>query len=363
LQAEGFSASVAPSLEASDVDALYRAKPSSKMLEVKMWNEALETHVVRYVNVLAVRRSQGGRVFATTDRSFWNADRIIQPLACRDPEGDCLETIREFDGFERTSRTDPKDLSTKETIDLTFEVPPDSSLGLVIGCRQSLLSTYLFYQTLAYMGSSVGHWIAELERGDDMTRKRASGIGQLLGGIEVFVRNKKGNWVRAGEIRETGPLATDVHLLLLPEISPGSTKVRLRLTQGHWRIDFVALALLSEKVEPLRIKPKAVWYDSVPSETARAILYDSTEVLTTFPGDVYTLVYELPEDFTEYELFLESRGYYLEWLREEWLAEENANRAAMMFFDQRDALRQLAPEFKKVEDEIEEMFWNSRYAR
>src|SRR5262245_7931007 len=53
LTAEGFSTSIAPSLEATDVDALYRVRPSGRRFEVRMANEALETHVVRHVDLLA----------------------------------------------------------------------------------------------------------------------------------------------------------------------------------------------------------------------------------------------------------------------------------------------------------------------
>jgi hypothetical protein len=56
LQAEGFSASVAPSLEATDVDALYEARPSGPAVDVRMTNEALETHVVRHVDLLVAER-------------------------------------------------------------------------------------------------------------------------------------------------------------------------------------------------------------------------------------------------------------------------------------------------------------------
>ena len=65
----------------------------------------------------------------------------------------------------------------------------------------------------------------------------------------------------------------------------------------------------------------------------------------------------------EYELFLESRGYYLEWIRDEWVADEDLSRATMIFLNPELALRKLAPEFKQVEAEIEELFWNSRYAQ
>ena len=49
-------------------------------------------------------------------------------------------------------------------------------------------------------------------------------------------------------------------------------------------------------------------------------------------------------------------------MRKEWLAEEDPVRAMMMFADPEGTLRRLAPQFKQVEPELEEMFWNSRYA-
>ena len=60
--------------------------------------------------------------------------------------------------------------------------------------------------------------------------------------------------------------------------------------------------------------------------------------------------------------FLESRGYYIEWMRDEWLAEEDPVRAALMTADPEGALRLLAPEFKKTEGDMEDVFWRSRYA-
>jgi hypothetical protein len=105
-----------------------------------------------------------------------------------------------------------------------------------------------------------------------------------------------------------------------------------------------------------------VYRGDVVDENAGQLLLDSASVLTTLPGDEYKFVYQLPEDFGRYELFLESRGYYLEWMREEWLKEENPARAAMLFLEPQSALRAMAPEFKKIEAEMEKLFWSSRYA-
>ncbi len=362
LQAEGFSASVAPALEARDVDALYRARPTGRLLEVRMKNEALETHVVRYVRVLAVRRPDGGRVFASTEGGFYQSQELIAASTALGPEGDFSAAVRTFDGVERVSLADSNDLASKESLDLVFVVKDAGRYGVVVAARQSLLSTYLFYQALAYMGRSATHWLASLGRGDVEAQRRSRAIGRILGGMEVLIPTAHGSWVSAGEINETGPLAADVRVVPLPETVSGRVTVRLRLTRGYWRIDWVALARLGDQVQPLRLEPDVVRRAGRADAMARKSLIDTTRVLTTLPGDEVTLVYRLPEQPERYELFLETRGYYLEWMREEWLAEEDPIRAAMMFLEPRQALRSLAPQFKKVEAELEKAFWNSRYA-
>lgn len=71
VQAEGFSASIAPALEERDIDALYRAKPPNRNLEVWITNEALETHVIRYAALLLAKRPDKGRVYVTPSGEFY----------------------------------------------------------------------------------------------------------------------------------------------------------------------------------------------------------------------------------------------------------------------------------------------------
>ncbi len=92
-------------------------------------------------------------------------------------------------------------------------------------------------------------------------------------------------------------------------------------------------------------------------------LIDPTRKLVTLPGDRYVLKYNLPGDASGYEFFLESRGYYLEWIRQEWIAEENPYLLAEEFITPRLFLKRVAPEFKAVEKEMEICFWNSRYEK
>jgi hypothetical protein len=185
----------------------------------------------------------------------------------------------------------------------------------------------------------------------------------LLGGIEAAVLDTQSSWHSIGTINEHGPLARDTHLLHMGKVSDTSLTVQLKMTKGMWRIDFVALAELSEPLQPVRLHPFSVLRGRTIDSIARAKLIDSSQALVTFPGDVYTLTYAPPQQQTEYEFFLESRGYYLEWMRTEWIQEQNPQWLFEMFASPQTALRRLARDFKRCEPEMEDCFWRSRYAK
>jgi hypothetical protein len=355
LEAEGLSTSVSPALEQTDVDSLFRARPRGRRFEIVMRNEALETHVVRHAHVLAAPRPPGGRVVATQDAAFHEVTAIRPPESCRAAEGDCLAAVRAVDGVERVSRTDGRDLATRETIDLTFPAGSGAT-ALLIGTRQTLLTTYLFYETLAAMGPEAPAMMAALERGGPALVDQAHAVRDLLGGIEVLVPEAGGGWTAAGQVHEVGPLAPDVKVVPLPA-GRSADRVRLRLTRGHWRLDYVAVGRLGAAVTPERLRPVEVVREGV----GRIGGFDRGPVVAR-PGDTHHLVYDLPVGRGPLELFLESRGYYLEWLRREWIAAEDPRRLMQILWDPRQALIDLAPAFHAQEDAGEAAFWGSRYA-
>jgi hypothetical protein len=360
LQAEGFSASISPALEETDVDALFHATAVEGQVDIEMKNEALETHVVRHVNLLAAPRAPGSRVFADLEGGFWESPSLAAPTSAIGPEGSCLPLFRDADGAERYSAADSAYLGAKEIIELTFDDVPLQTSGLVIGCRQTLLSTYLLYQTLAYMGRDAGYWLSRIGRSSH--RGGQTGMRAIMGGIEVLVQDSRGNWTVVDQITEHGPLATDFHVVPLGRVGE-PLHVRLRMTKGNWRIDYVALAALSGPVQAVRLQPAEVLRDGVADDQARALLCDASEAITTLPGDTYTLRYRMPAGSADHELFLESRGYYLEWIREEWIKEENPFLLAEVLADPKAALMRLTSPFKTVEAGMEECFWRSRYAK
>lgn len=357
VHAEGFSSSVARVLEARDVDAL-DVTPANRRIAIRMRNEAQETHLVRRVALLAVPQPPGGRVFASGDSLFYSATSITPPSRCAAPDGDCRAVFAARDGRERLSLTDSSDLSARETIDLRFE-GDFRHPGIVVTARNSLVSTFIFYQTLAYFGTGAGGALAAMERGTRAQAEAQFGMAQRLGGLEVQIRRGE-DWVTIGSYQEHGPIASDTKVIPLPiGTVRGAVDVRLRAAKGNWRIDRVALADLGEPVKPTRIFATTVERYGRSHERALRSLRDSSDHLVTLPGDEYRLVFELPRG--DQELFLESEGYYYEWMRNEWLADENPAIAAALVLDPAWGLRHLARPYKSREATMEKLFWASRF--
>jgi len=79
-RAEGFSASIAPSLEATDCDALGVVPLDTRHVTIEMRNEALETHVVRSVNLLAVPKREGASVYKDNMGSYRECFGLRPPV-------------------------------------------------------------------------------------------------------------------------------------------------------------------------------------------------------------------------------------------------------------------------------------------
>jgi len=357
IQAEGFSSSISPSLEKNDIDMLYTAKAKNDF-ELVVTNEALETHSICYANVLVFEKQNDERVFYSPEGIFYKTEGILPPTGCQNNNGECLAEVVNVDRIELFSLADPNNLDSKEEIIVTFEVENDGKVGLLIGKRQTLLTTFLMYQGLAYMGKSTTYWMAEFERNKITPGEN---IFELLGGIEVFSKDTYGNWKLEGKINETGPIATDFNIIPLENNQHGEVELKLRLNKGLWRIDYLALATITEKVAPTLIQPYQVETITGTETYPLCNLIDNNKYLVTYPGDSYRIKYRLP--FENAELFLDSKGFYLEWIRDEWVREQNFRKLNLMFNRPSRYLKLAAPDYKKIEPYMEETFWNSRYEK
>lgn len=358
--AEGFSASVARSLEATDVDDLGDVDARGRTLALTMRNEALETHAVRSVRLLVAPRPPGGAVVRGAAGGYFTATDHVAPATCSSAAGDCARAVRDRDGKEWSSRADSTDLGARDSLDLTFP-PAGGRRALLIASRQSLTSTYVFYQALAYAGSRAGDFLAEVERRGTEAFPGAWAILRRLTEVEVLAETG-GSFRRVGIVGEAGPLAIDQYALPLPDPGAGAPlRVRLRFARGAWRFDRIASVRIAAAAEPVALVPVRVERDGFDDVVASRRLLDPDRYLVTQPGDTYRLRFALPDDAERLAFFLEARGYYYEWMRPEWQAEENLAMLGLVAGAPDEALRRMAPGYAKLEPRLEALFWSSRF--
>jgi hypothetical protein len=358
LMAEGFSSSVARSLESTDVDSLFGAQREGGRLRLWLTNEAPETHSLRSVRVLAAERPEGGRVYRAGE-AYVEAGPPLAPDVCVGPFGDCLAQVRQPDEAEVLAPTDGADLRSQATIEVVFNQPPPGELGLVIGARNGLLGSFLFYQALADMGDRMGEVLAELERAEGGLAGALAQVDALLGELKVEQVNALGELEAVGSFAERGPIAREVQLVRLPAAEDAPLRLRLTGTRGHHKLDYVALVPLLGPAQVERLEVVRVEDEEGASPRALAQLRAPSQSLVTQAGDAYLLEFEKPT-CERCEFFLEARGYYYEWARDVWFAERDDQALLEWVTSPEKQFVRLAPAYKAVEQDIERLFFGSR---
>jgi hypothetical protein len=132
------------------------------------------------------------------------------------------------------------------------------------------------------------------------------------------------------------------------------------MNKGLWRIDRVALTEIEGTAEPLTLTVNNVMRRGKTDPQALSLMQDSTRLLVSMPGTAYQLRFEVPEEDRDYELFLYAKGYYLEWMREEWLKDKDLMMLRKMIEQPRAYLNGQTALYKVYERTMEEAFWSSR---
>jgi len=327
LQAEGFSFSIAPLLEARDLDALRLRPDGDGTLRLELRNEALETHYLNHLEVVAVDHAPGVRAIPDHRGMPLGVRDGMRPVTARDGSGrDVLSQVAEEDGrafssaearFRSVTAGDYRD-----HVELTFDRPEGNEAVVVLRVRNSLLTTVLFYDLmLGRAGAAALDWI-----GRDM-----AGIGTVveLGkwfqgamGMTVSVHDGR-EWVEVGRVPDVGPIAWEEMGVGVPLPPAGPVQVRLGFLADAWRIDQVTLARPGRLSGTARLPVARLLQDgsSVESDALARIAAPDDAYLPTYPGTTAQLEFDPPplEPGLERSYLLSSQGYYTEWVRSTWI--------------------------------------------
>jgi hypothetical protein len=359
--AEGFSNAIAPCLEYTDIDALNNPSVDG-LFSITMKNEAQETHCVNDLQLLAYPRSAGQRVFHSRSDKFYLCEGSVPPTLAVGSEGECTALVSNRDGIERFRLANETDLATREEVILEFENPVGADqLGLVVSFRQTMMTTYFIYSAIGYMGNEVGDIFASLETSDNPKGQFGGGLYEELGDLEVEVWHEASQaWIEQGGWYETGPIAVNEQIIPLNYHAGSALRVRLTMTEGLWRIDHAALTQIIEEVEPVSLSPISISLGGQDYSKGKKLLSNPEDYIISMPGDEFLFDFEMPQAGQDYELFLSSTGYYLEWMRSEWIKDKDLWELRSMLKNPAQYLRDQASYYKTYESQIEADFWNSR---
>jgi hypothetical protein len=362
--AEGFSSAISPSMEYADIDALGRKHVQGDHLSLVMKNEALETHCIDAIKLRVYPAGPEERVYHSPDNRFFLCTGSHSAILAQASEGNVASKLSSPDRCERFSLADSVQLNTKEEITLHFNgLCAEEEYGLLLHYRQSLMSTYLFYKALAYMGDAVSDVFAALER-DAELRHRFDTTAKLLGGIDVYTFDaQRQTWDHQDAFGETGPIAINRQMVpLKPNHKNGNLLVKLVLNKGLWRLDHAALVSIQGEVQTLEIAPCDILSEGKRAAQALSKMAADGKHMISMPGSSYEIRFQLPDKNAWYEMFLYSKGYYLEWMRAEWIKDKNFVKVKQLIDDPENYLIGQTKEYKRYERQMEEIFWNSKIA-
>jgi hypothetical protein len=359
LEAELFSYSIAPTFQSRDIDRLDIRSIDDGSFELEVRNEMLETHYIDQLEVLEIVHANSQRVYPDHKGRPLVVGELIAPKLAVDQTGrDFLADVREADELAWSATDDRLAAVTTEdyvdTLDFEFEVPPGSAnVALVLRARNSLLNTVLLYDVmlkeqsfgaLDWMSHDLGHLGNKMQLGLWYRQNM---------GMTISVWNK-GRYRKVARLGDQGPIAWNEHALLMDTDGDATLKVRLSFVADNWRLDQVAVSADARRAKTRSVPVAAVASADGPRADIPAFLQKADkEYLIAQPSDRVNLRFDVGtvDDGQARTFFLASEGYYMEWMRADWLTEEHRTtfepgtdaliRAIALYADKRDSYREL----------------------
>jgi hypothetical protein len=329
LEAECFSYSIGRMFEADDLDRMSKWLALSDSLTLRVKNEALETH---YINVLKLRyvdHPENTEAFPTGDRGVFIAGNPVPPVSAINSEGtDVLPYVRGRDElvYETDSAAVARMFSRgkRDWIECSVPVPEGATNAkLLLRLKNSLESTVLVYDVLMRdQGLAAVQWSRALNESWWYAWKLSRWYSEFSGiGVDVM---QGGRYVRRAKIPDTGPIAWKYVGAQIPTWRCGDTlRVKLSFFPDNWIIDWIGFGFDGHS----RARLKDVLVDRVCDQSRaerddyiRALRRNDGRYAVTYPGEWLDVSFRLPPaSRAERTYFLYSKGYYVEWVRGEWI--------------------------------------------
>ena len=177
----------------------------------------------------------------------------------------------------------------------------------------------------------MGHMFSDFFAKSEVEGNLENDIMKNLGGVDVYQWDEiSQSWLHQGSFNETGPIAFNKQIIQFKRASKNiEVKLKLEFNKGLWKFDYAGLAVLEDSIQPYKISPHNVTVKSQNDNEALELLNNEGHLIS-MPGSNYKLSYNIPNEHENYEVFIASKGYYLEWMRKNWLDDVDIPNVLMM---------------------------------
>jgi hypothetical protein len=366
LEAEAFSFNVTRLLSGRDLDRLDLGRPVDGEYRLMVTNEALETHYIDHLALVTADHVLGYKAFPTDAGRVVLFGRETRLARAENQAGRdvCALIVSRDTAWYRTDSARVRQLADSavhDWIDIAVPVPKGARrLCLALRGRNTLMSTVMFYDVLLKsQGVSSLDWQGMSRRSLPYAVNLSRWHHRHFG---LRIRTRSGSGYRdLAWIRDAGPIAWHDVAVELPVPRGDTCHLRLDFLPDNWMIDWIGVSF--DNPEPAQVREIPCGAVRVADGTvsgAEAVLLARNDghYLVTAPGDCRYLVFR-PEPVSgglEREYFVRSGGYYIEWLRPDWLESGPA-----AWFQPRDeALTELATLWLQKRPDLERRFFEMR---
>lgn len=341
LEAEGFSYSIAPLLESRDVDAL-RVRPDAKgVVRLELRNEAMETHYLNHVELLAVRHSANALVmpdqtghtvavsgFATVSRAVDRTGRDVRK-ALAFSDGQLFSSAPSV--IQNAKEGDLDDWIELDAANL----PAGDSVAVVLRLRNSLLNTVLLYEGMLG-GRDAADWLNQslqhIAYTVDVGRWYARTMGMRVS-LERAQGSSNAAPLATTRMGDVGPIAFRDVAIVLPRsaVNASTSRVRLRFVADNWRIDQARIAgiiarptVIALPVDSVLVPVSRNGRPAIDTAAIGALREADDTYFETIPTQRMSLVFHpAPAGAVSADsavtYLIAWQGWYREWIRGSWL--------------------------------------------
>lgn len=368
LQAELFSKCISRQLEANDLDKIDYKVQSDGNIKLKITNEALETHYINKLNLICVKHPAGTQLFQTNNDSLILVNSLTSFLQANSSNGNSINELVKYDDGKYFRSDENKIIElrkapVKDFVEIKSNYPNKDKVKMLIKYRNTLLTTTLLYDVvIGSQGINALEWTKKMNEDKIYAMQFKTVYDMFSGiGIEYFHNN---SWIDLGKFEDAGPLNWKYAVAEIPVSKDGELRVKLNFIPDNIMIDYIAFDTTENKynftIEKLSPTSITDYKNSNKDYLYELISSDDSQYLVTNQGDSYLINYKVSEPLDEeISLFIESKGYYYEWIRGNWIRERNTD-YTFNLFDVQGTLSKLVDSWIENKEILEEEFFNAR---